>query len=50
MDGYKAFCPYCGKVIMFCDECRHSEDNPCGTCDWKIGTDGQGHCFRNEEV
>lgn len=25
-DGYKAFCPYCGKELMLCDECQHRED------------------------
>ena len=23
-DGYQAFCPYCGEVLMLCDECQHS--------------------------
>lgn len=22
-DGYKTFCPYCGNVLMLCDECLH---------------------------
>lgn len=25
-DGYEAFCPYCGKRLMLCDECQHSEN------------------------
>lgn len=26
--GYKAFCPICGKRLMLCDECRHTEGMP----------------------
>lgn len=26
-EGYKAFCPRCGKEMMLCDACMHSEDN-----------------------
>lgn len=22
-DGYKAYCPHCGAVLMLCDECQH---------------------------
>lgn len=22
-NGFKAFCPYCGKTLMPCDECKH---------------------------
>lgn len=30
--GYKAFCPVCGKRLMLCDECRHTEGMP--GCDY----------------
>ena len=26
-NGYQITCPNCGKKIMLCDECLHSEDN-----------------------
>lgn len=35
--GYKAFCPVCGKRLMLCDECRHSED--AGGCDYDSEND-----------
>ena len=42
-DGYRAFCPYCGKRLMLCDECRHSEldkhGNACGVCNYDSKTD-----------
>lgn len=31
-DGFKAFCPYCGKELMLCDECMHADDNPNMDC------------------
>ena len=36
-DGYKAFCPYCGEVLMLCDECQHSEQRQ--PCDFDANTD-----------
>jgi len=30
-DGYKAFCPFCGKMLMLCDECSHHSNNS-GNC------------------
>ena len=27
-EGYKAYCPHCGKVMMLCDACTHSDDEP----------------------
>lgn len=33
--GYKAYCPYCGEMLMLCDECIHS-DSP--SCDWNSKT------------
>ena len=41
MQGYKAFCPVCGKRLMLCDECRHSE-NGYG-CDYDSGSDTCKH-------
>ncbi len=26
-DGYKAYCPYCGKELMLCDACLHRDEN-----------------------
>ena len=26
-EGFKAFCPVCGKRLMLCDECLHAEDS-----------------------
>lgn len=39
--GYKAFCPVCGKRLMLCDECRHTEGTP--GCDYNSRLD----CCRN---
>lgn len=36
--GYKAFCPVCGKILMLCDECLHTEGLP-NTCDYNTTTD-----------
>ena len=38
--GFKAFCPVCGKRLMLCDECRHSN---CGECDYDSRTDTCKH-------
>ncbi|MCI9226032.1 MAG: hypothetical protein HFE91_11300 [Acutalibacter sp.] len=35
--GFKAFCPVCGKRLMLCDECRHTERG--GSCDYSSETD-----------
>lgn len=48
-DGYEAFCPHCGKKLMLCDECLHSEDNTGQRCDFTEGEDGKGHCHRRKE-
>ena len=39
--GFKAFCPVCGKRLMLCDECRHTEGMP--GCDYNSHLD----CCRN---
>lgn len=45
-DGYIAKCKHCGKEILLCDECLHSEDNPLRKCDWIETEIGGGRCFR----
>lgn len=44
-DGFKAFCPVCGKRLMLCDECIHAEDYR--GCDYNSASDS---CYRNEEA
>ena len=44
-DGYQAFCPYCGEVLMLCDECRHSEQRQ--PCDFDADT---GLCRHRRNV
>ena len=46
-NGYVAKCTQCGKEMMLCDECMHSEDgDPCGAmCDWHRAN-GMSVCFR----
>lgn len=44
--GYKAYCPYCGKKLMLCDECTHS-DNP--SCDWDCKTKMCKRCLNKME-
>lgn len=42
LDGYKAFCPYCGNRLLLCDECQHRvKENPAffGDCDYDDDTD-----------
>lgn len=43
-DGYQAFCPYCGGVLMLCDECQHTE--PVHPCDFNSET---GTCWRRRK-
>lgn len=44
--GYVVKCKHCGKEILLCDECMHSEDNESQKCDWHE-TECGGTCFRN---
>jgi hypothetical protein len=44
IDGYKAFCPYCGKRLMLCDVCLHREGG--GKCDYDNKSD---RCMFNPE-
>lgn len=39
MSGYKAFCPYCGKRLMLCDECQHPNGEYTDDCDYHTATD-----------
>lgn len=43
-DGYRIYCPSCGKQMMLCDACFNGEDNPERICDWRPG---EG-CFRTK--
>ena len=45
-DGYQAFCPYCGEVLMLCDECQHSEQRQ--PCDFDMSTGMCRHRRRPE--
>lgn len=38
-DGYKAFCPVCGKRLMLCDECMHRTGEFVDDCDYCSATD-----------
>ena len=53
VDGYKAYCPYCGKRLMLCDECRHSELDEHGEgiahCDYDSETDSCKYNRHKEE-
>ena len=42
---FMAVCKNCGKTIMLCDRCFHSEDNEEMRCDWC-----ETGCFRAKEV
>lgn len=44
-DGYQAFCPYCGSVLMLCDECQHYAEQT-GSCDYDLLT---GSCRRRKK-
>ena len=46
LDGYQAFCPYCGEVLMLCDECQHSEQRQ--PCDFDADTSLCRHRRRPE--
>ena len=35
--GYRAFCPVCGKRLMLCDECRHTDG--ISNCDYDSDSD-----------
>lgn len=40
--GYQTVCSNCGKELMLCDACMHSEDNESMYCDWSE----EYNCFR----
>ena len=33
-DGFKAYCPHCGKRLMLCDACQHRYGEYCDDCDY----------------
>lgn len=37
--GFKAFCPVCGKRLMLCDECMHKTGECINDCDYNSITD-----------
>lgn len=39
MFGYKAYCPFCGKRLMLCDECQHPNGMFSDDCDYDSETD-----------
>ena len=41
--GYKAYCPFCGKRLMLCDECLHPDGEFEDGCDYCTGTDTCKH-------
>lgn len=45
--GYMVKCNHCGREMMLCDECLHTDDNLQGKCDWRK-TEIGGCCFRGE--
>lgn len=45
VSGFVAVCQHCGKEILLCDACMHTEDNPLQSCNW-CETECGGKCFR----
>lgn len=40
VDGYQAYCPYCGGRLMLCDACQHRLNGEyIGDCDYCTKTD-----------
>lgn len=46
-DGYRAYCPVCGNILMLCDECQHSgpEGEYTGRCSYDSES---GKCKHNQ--
>lgn len=44
-DGFVIRCGECGKEMMLCDACYHSDDNPQQRCDGCV-VNGKWKCFR----
>lgn len=42
-DGYEITCQHCGRLILLCDTCLHSDDNVSQKCDWC-----EEECFRKK--
>lgn len=38
-DGFKAYCPHCGKRLMLCNACQHRYGESCDDCDYCGKTD-----------
>ena len=38
-DGFKAFCPVCGRRLMLCDACAHRFGDHTDDCDYNSKTD-----------
>ena len=45
VDGFKAYCPHCGNIMMLCDLCLHAPitDEYIGGCDYCEKTDSCKH-------
>ncbi len=45
VDGFKAYCPHCGNIMMLCDLCLHDPitDEYIGGCDYCEKTDSCKH-------
>lgn len=41
-DGFKAYCPFCGKRLMLCDACKHRNGDYYDDCDYDSDT---GFCM-----
>lgn len=44
-NGYVVRCSQCGKEMMLCDACMHSDDNKERKCDWHV-EGNMSVCFR----
>lgn len=47
-EGYKAYCPHCGAVLMLCDECIHSDDTQIKCYTTKTPIDECVKCQRSD--
>ena len=45
-DGFKAYCPYCGKKLMLCNACQHRYGDFSDDCDYCSQKDS---CMFNKE-
>lgn len=49
-DGYKAFCPHCGKKMMMCSACLNAADNIMQRCNWDEIAQSCFRCEDKEEI